>query len=150
MTEHQIGRRAIEAGKTVAANLVRLRKVRGLTTRQLSGALEQAGRYVPASGITRMKRAERQVTTDDLMALAAALRVNPSALLLPLTDNPADQIEITGVGTVDAAHAWDWADGCRPVQDLPDQDGPVGDDRLSWLLYSRPPSRRDREVGRKR
>ncbi|MDG9706618.1 helix-turn-helix domain-containing protein, partial [Streptomyces sp. DH37] len=74
MAEHQIGRRAIEAGptgKTVATNIARLRKVRGLTTRQLSGELERNGRYIPASGITRMEKGDRQVTADDLVALAA-------------------------------------------------------------------------------
>lgn len=57
MTEQQRGRRAIEVGptgKTVGENLARLRKIRGLTTRQLSGLLESKQRPIPASGITRI------------------------------------------------------------------------------------------------
>lgn len=142
MTEQQRGRRAIETGptgKTVAENLARLRKVRGLTTRQLSGLLERNGRHIPASGITRMEKAERQVNADELVALAAALRVNPSALLLPLTDEPAASIEITGVGAVSAVDAWDWLDGMRPIKVDPGDDST---DLLDFDLYARPPRRR--------
>lgn len=118
MNEQQRGRRAIEVGptgRTVAHNLGRLRERRGLTTRQLSGALERAGRPIPASGITRMEKGERVVTTDDLTALANVFGVSPSALLLPLTDKPTDPVEITGGGTTAAGDAWRWAHGERPL-----------------------------------
>lgn len=118
MAEQQRGRRAIEVGptgQTVAANIARLRERRGLTTRQLSATLERAGRAIPASGITRMEKAERVVTADELVALAAAFGVSPSALLLPLSSRAVDQIEVTGGGTVSADTAWAWADGERPL-----------------------------------
>ncbi|MET7619038.1 helix-turn-helix transcriptional regulator [Streptomyces sp. NPDC005408] len=143
MSEQQRGRRAIEAGptgKTVGENLARLRKVRGLTTRQLSGLLERNGRHIPASGITRMEKAERQVTADELVALAAALRVNPSALLLPLNDDPATTVEITGVGTVSAEDAWDWMDGEMPIE--PIEPGDPSGAILQFQLYARPAGRR--------
>lgn len=79
-----------------------------MTTRQLSGALERAGRAIPASGITRMEKGERVVTADELVALAAVLGASPQALLLPLKDDPAEIIEITGVGSVPADAAWEW------------------------------------------
>lgn len=142
MAEHRNGRRAIETGPTgmtVAENLARLRKVRGFTTRQLSGSLEQAGRYIPASGITRMENAERHVTADELVALAAVLGVTPSALLLPLKDATNDTIAISGAGEVPADVAWDWMDGKRPLR-LPLDDGTV---RLEFALYSRPSGRRN-------
>ncbi|MFK4595722.1 helix-turn-helix domain-containing protein [Streptomyces pristinaespiralis] len=146
MSEQQRGRRAIEAGptgKTVGENLARLRKVRGLTTRQLSGLLEKNGRPIPASGITRMEKAERQVVVDELVALAAALRVSPSALLLPLTDDPSVSVDLTGAGTVDAATAWDWLDGVAPLKATAGDDTT---DALDHALYSRPPGRRDQSV----
>ncbi|MGW7344017.1 helix-turn-helix domain-containing protein [Streptomyces sp. NPDC054854] len=118
MTEQQRGRRAIEVGPTgttVGLNLGRLRKRHGLTTRQLSGALERAGRYIPASGITRMEKGERSVTVDDLAALCRVLGVSPSALLLPLTSQPTDSVEVTGAGSVSAVDAWQWANGERPL-----------------------------------
>jgi transcriptional regulator with XRE-family HTH domain len=141
MSEQQYGRRAVETGptgKTVAENLARLRKTRGLSTRQLSAELERRGRSVSASGITRMEKADRHVTADELVALAAALKVNPSALLLPLKDGPEESVEISGVGTVGASEAWDWADGRRPLGvargDL--------DSLLDFDLYARPPRHR--------
>lgn len=143
MAEQQRGRRAIEVGPTgrhVAANIARLRDRRGMTTRQLSGALERSGRPIPASGITRMEKGERVVTADDLVALAAALRVNPSALLLPLVDGPSDLIEITGVGQVGADRAWDWADGEMPIENVKPGD-PTGA-ILQFQVDARPAGRR--------
>ncbi|MFJ8822406.1 helix-turn-helix domain-containing protein [Streptomyces sp. NPDC102467] len=119
MAEQQRGRRAIEVGptgKTVAANIVRLRDRHSMTTRQLSGVLERAGRPIPPSGITRMEKGERVVTADELVALAVAFGVSPGALLLPLNDRPGTLIEVTGAGEVDAADAWDWAEGQRPLK----------------------------------
>lgn len=142
MSEQQRGRRALEVGptgKTVAQNLARLRERRGLTTRQLAGLLERAGRPIPASGITRMEKAERGVTSDELVALAAAFGVSPTALLLPLTDSPDEQVALTGVGTVSADVAWDWADGKRPL-DMPDDGGTT---HMEFRLFGRPPGRRD-------
>lgn len=144
MTEQQRGRRAIEVGPTgriVAANLARLRDRRGLTTRQLAGALERAGRPIPASGITRMEKAERVVTTDELAALAVVLGVSPSALLLPLDDSPEGRVEVTGGGSVPGNVAWDWADGQRPLKILGSD---VGAAWLEYQLYGRPSHRRGR------
>lgn len=79
-------RRAIEIGNVgehVAANVVRLRKVRGLSVYSLSASLAKSGRSIPPSGITRIELVQRRVDVDDLVALAAALRVTPSQLLLP-------------------------------------------------------------------
>ncbi|MFD5207305.1 helix-turn-helix domain-containing protein [Streptomyces anulatus] len=143
MAEQQRGRRAIEVGptgETVAANIKRLRDRRGMTTRQLSGVLERAGRAIPASGITRMEKAERVVTADELTALAAALQVNPSALLLPLKDGPAELIEITGVGQVGAERAWDWMDGEMPIAEIKPGD-PTGA-ILQFQVDARPAGRR--------
>jgi transcriptional regulator with XRE-family HTH domain len=111
MSEQQYGRRAVETGptgKTVAENLARLRKARGLSIRQLSAALEARGRSLSPSGITRMEKAERHVTADELVALAVALGASPQALLLPLRDDPAQTIEITGAGAMPADQAWEW------------------------------------------
>ncbi|MFJ6846404.1 helix-turn-helix domain-containing protein [Streptomyces griseoluteus] len=142
MTEQQRGRRAIEVGptgQTVAANIARLRERRALTTRQLSGELERAGRSIPASGITRMEKGERVVTADELVALAVIFGVSPSALLLPLKDAPTDVVEVTGAGEVSAEDAWDWADGLRP---LSFSEGDEDTQMLEYDLYSRPSRRR--------
>lgn len=82
-------RKAIEIGTTgrnVAANILRLRKVRGLTVRALSARLAKCGRSIPSSGLTRIELGERRVDVDDLVALAEALEVEPSQLILPPSD----------------------------------------------------------------
>jgi transcriptional regulator with XRE-family HTH domain len=127
----------------VAENLRRLRSARGLSTSRLSKLLADFGRPIQPTGITKIEKRERKVDVDDLVALAAALRVNPSALLLPPTI--AGEIELTGVGVVPADVAWRWADGEGPI-------GPVGEgDRysavfLDFLLHARPEGRRDLAV----
>lgn len=142
MSEQQRGRRAIEVGPTgriVAQNLARLRERRGFTTRQLAGALERAGRTIPASGITKMEKAERGVTSDELVALSVVLGVSPAALLLPLTDSPADSVSVTGAGEVPADTAWAWASNEGPLR-IP-EGADVRTVALEYQLYSLPPGR---------
>jgi hypothetical protein len=139
MSEQQRGRRAIEVGptgRTVAENLVRLRERRGLTTRQLSGMLERAGRHIPASGITRMEQAKRGVTTDELVALAVALNVSPAALLLPC--DARQDIEITGAGVVNGTAAWQWMWSNEPLSFPEGDDEEVDRALVAFLLDSRP------------
>lgn len=121
--ERAPGRRAITPGPTgltVAGNIARLRRRADMTTRQLSAALERAGRPIPPSGITRMEKGERVVTVDDLAALAVVLNVPPAALMLPPDATTGTGAEVTGVGEVPARTAWEWAHGMRP---LPDKTG---------------------------
>lgn len=139
MAEQQRGRRAIEVGPTgqaVAANIARLRERRGFTTRQLSGVLERAGRSIPASGITRMEKGDRVVTADELVALAVAFGVSPSALLLPFTEKPDDPIAISGAGRVPALAAWEWVDGRTPLKFEPGRH--PEDQWMEYELYGRP------------
>ncbi len=124
--EERKGRRAIEAGptsKTVGQNLAKLRKRRGFTTRQLSSALAQVARSIPASGITRMELGERHVTADELVALAAVLDVSPNALLLPASAS-SDAVALTSAVAVPWLDAWRWATGEAPLPD-PDRDDSV-------------------------
>jgi len=73
-------------GHTVAQNVKRIRQQRGMTTYALSDALVHAGRPITASGIVRLEKQQRQVTVDDLAALASALGVTPAQILDPPTD----------------------------------------------------------------
>lgn len=127
-------------GRQVAANVRRLREARGWSTYDLSRVLEAAGRPIAASAIAKVERAERRVDVGDLAALAATLRVSPSALLLPLTDDPSESVEITGVGRVDAERAWDWADGEAPIERV--EPGDPSGILLQFQVYARPPGRR--------
>lgn len=70
----------------VAENVRRIRGQRGMTTYALSDALAEAGRPITPTAIVRLEKQKRQVTVDDLAALAAALSVTPAQLLEPPTD----------------------------------------------------------------
>ncbi|MFJ1667369.1 helix-turn-helix domain-containing protein [Streptomyces bottropensis] len=74
------------AGRMVAENVRRIRGQRGMTTYTLSDALAEAGRPITPTAIVRLEKQKRQVTVDDLAALAAALSVTPAQLLEPPTD----------------------------------------------------------------
>lgn len=139
-------------GRTVAANVHRLRKAKGMSVRALAAALNELGRPITGSGVTRLEGiAEfaapnpRRIDVDDLVALAQVFDVSPSVLLLPLDDDPAHKVEVTGAGMVAANQAWDWMDG-RSRLDQPTAD--LDTAALEFALYSRPPIRRNREIGR--
>lgn len=141
--EKRRARPAAQYGPTaaaVAANVARLRKARGWSIYALAGAMEKAGRPITPSAVAKVEKQQRQVTVDDLTAFAAVLRVNPSALLLPFTDDPAESVEITGVGQVDAERAWDWADGEMPIEYV--DPGDPGAALLQFQVYARPSGRR--------
>lgn len=136
--EKRRARPAAQYGPTAAAvagNVARLRKARGLSIYALAGLLEKAGRPITPSAVAKVEKQQRQVTVDDLAALAAVLRVSPSALLLPLPPKATDPVEVTGGGTVSADDAWAWANGERPLRFT------EGDERREMVehqLYGRP------------
>jgi transcriptional regulator with XRE-family HTH domain/predicted GIY-YIG superfamily endonuclease len=123
-------------GTTVGENIARLRAERRISTLKLALLLNGAGRRITASAISKIEGGTRRVDADDLVAFAAALNVNPSALLLPPVADGT--IEVSGVGPVDSGTAWDWVDGKGPLFDLDDEFV-----RLSFQLHARPPGRRN-------
>lgn len=141
MAEQKRRRGAVEMGPTamtVAANVRRIRdEVRGWSTYELAGKLSKAGRPIAPSAVSKIERGERQVTVDDLLALAFVLQVNPNALLLPATAE--GDIELTAAGPYPSGDVWEWAEGERPL-DLPE-----GDDGTALNLFqadARPAGRR--------
>lgn len=151
------GRPAIPMGptaRTVAMNVRRLRKEASLSVYALSARLRELGCAISPSAITKIEkcvscdggRQTRRVDVDDLMALAVTLHVSPSALLLPLDDDSTHRVEVTGAGSVDAEDAWDWMDGKRPLKATPDFEPRMSDERMNYLLRSRPPQRRHKEL----
>lgn len=112
--------------RQVAANLARLRTERGLSTTRLSAVLKALGQPIPPTGITRIEKGQRRVDADDLVALALALGVNVSALLLPPT--ASGTAEVTGIDhPLEAFRLWAWASGDAqlPLADDPAWDGPT-------------------------
>lgn len=77
-------------GQRVAKEVARLR---GRTSvRELSARLSKLGRPILPSGITKIEQGQRRVDADDLVALAVALQVTPTRLLMgpPPTDGTAE------------------------------------------------------------
>ena len=134
--------RPVEIGPTglqTAANIERLRTALGLSQRALAERLTELGRPMLTAAISKIERSERRMDVDDLAVFAAALGVAPATLLLPPVADETT-VRVTGGGTVTAAHAWDWADGVRPLIPLPeDRDDDGG---FAHALRTRPEGRR--------
>lgn len=111
-------------GRYVIENLKLLREERKLTYTELSARLEEIGRPIPTLGLSRIENGKRRVDADDLVALALALGVNPSALLLPRDGSADDEIELSPVTRHLARIVWQWADGHEP---LPEHNSPASD-----------------------
>ncbi|AVH59731.1 MULTISPECIES: helix-turn-helix domain-containing protein [Streptomyces] len=127
-------------GEQVRANIARIRESRGMTKKQLADRTAELGRPIPPLGVSRVEAGTRRVDVDDLVALAIALRVSPTALLLPWTERPDDVVEVTASGAVQASIAWLWADGHVPM--VTSGSDPWGD-RDRFELDSRPAWARD-------
>jgi transcriptional regulator with XRE-family HTH domain len=79
-----MGTRAIElgpAGHTVAKQIRRIREMDRLSLQELSERLEEFGRPIVPSGLSKIELGHRRVDVDDLVALATALRTTPNDLL---------------------------------------------------------------------
>lgn len=139
MAEPKPIRRTNDVGPTgaqLAENLRRIRGERGLSTARLSELLQAVGRPIQPTGITKIEKGERKVDVDDLLALAAVLRVSPATLLLPpVADNTAT--DITAVGSVPAWKAWRWMDGREPIKEPFDED-----DFADFQMHARPKGKR--------
>ncbi|MFE3220267.1 helix-turn-helix domain-containing protein [Streptomyces antimycoticus] len=126
------------SGEQVRRNVTRMREARGWDKKELARRVTELGRPMPELAIGRIEAGTRRVDVDDLVALAVALGVNVSALLLPRTDSARERCGVTGVGDVSQEAAWDWADGQRPLV--------YGDDpsaaHLHFLMLARPRGRR--------
>ncbi|MFJ8191108.1 helix-turn-helix domain-containing protein [Streptomyces sp. NPDC096094] len=129
-------------GRTVAANVKRLREARGLTLRALSAELKERGRPLSADALNKIEngaqddgRAVRRVDVDDLVALSAALGVGPLALLLPVDTEANDTIEVTGTAPLDSLSAWQWGTGEGPIE-LPKERGTAAAGRALYAVTS--------------
>jgi 8-oxo-dGTP pyrophosphatase MutT (NUDIX family)/transcriptional regulator with XRE-family HTH domain len=102
-------------GAYLIKNLEQLRRARRLSYQDLSVRLQQIGRPIPALGLSRIEKGTRRVDADDLVGLALALGVNPSALLLPRDVPPDGLVALADDQQASGTDAWAWADGRRPL-----------------------------------
>jgi transcriptional regulator with XRE-family HTH domain len=78
------------AGLHTARAIEHLRLVRGLTQHQLAARCTALGRPMSNTALSRTERAHRRCDIDDLVAIATALGVRPTNLLLPLPSVSSD------------------------------------------------------------
>ncbi|OBB71212.1 helix-turn-helix domain-containing protein [Mycobacterium sp. 852014-52144_SCH5372336] len=107
-----------ETGAAVARNVKHLRRTRGMAFTDLSKLLNSIGREIPTWGLRKIESGGRRVDADDLVALAVALDVSPTSLLMPNLDEagPHDHVKLTAVEKPLTAHqAWIWLSGSGPL-----------------------------------
>jgi transcriptional regulator with XRE-family HTH domain len=112
--DRQRGNELGPTGRTVAANVKRVRQALGLTQAELSELLERNGRPIPTASIGKIESGLRKVEVDDLMALAFALDMSPLGLLLPVDVRPSENAEVIEIASMSATIAWCWALGTFP------------------------------------
>jgi 8-oxo-dGTP diphosphatase len=100
-------------GRYTIANLEHLRRVRGLTYRELSDRLAQIGRPIPTLGLSRIEKGDRRVDVDDLIALAIVLECSPVDLLQPRSSDVDEDgwARVTEGLRLPANRAGDWMAG---------------------------------------
>ncbi|HEX5289805.1 MAG TPA: helix-turn-helix transcriptional regulator [Streptosporangiaceae bacterium] len=101
----------------MSENLLRLRRQRGLTAAELSRRLASLGQPIIETGIIKIEKGDRRVDVDDLVALAAALDVSPSELLLPewKYGTAASTVAVTSHQDASVREMWAWATGEVPL-----------------------------------
>jgi transcriptional regulator with XRE-family HTH domain len=133
------GRQSTADGPThrqVAANVRALRARRNLSQPELSERLAAVGRPMGVSALSKIEKATRRVTVDDLVALALALGTNPNALLLPHAPE-GEQTALTSEVTSAWWRAWQWAAGEVPLE-LPDAAAADPATMIDWYETTRP------------
>jgi len=112
METNRNGRRPLR--KQVAAALPPLRRLRGLTVRELSARLAALGAPLLASGITKIEQGARGVDVDELVALAAALNVPPARLLINFSSG-RNLVELLPGRSYPGNAAWSFLNGEAPL-----------------------------------
>jgi hypothetical protein len=103
------------SGEAVAANVERLLKDQNLTFAALSERLTKIRRPIPPLGLRKIVRRTRRVDADDLVGLAVAFGVSPISLLLPISDDKATEVGVTGIEERQPVEqVWDWLRANKP------------------------------------
>jgi transcriptional regulator with XRE-family HTH domain len=86
-----------DVAATIGANIERIRRVRGITGRDLSTRLKELGAPMSVATVSEVERAKRKVSAGELLVLAIALNTSVIDLLMPPDGEAlkvADDIEI--------------------------------------------------------
>jgi transcriptional regulator with XRE-family HTH domain len=127
----------------VSENLLRLRRKSGLTAAELSRRLASLGQPIVETGIIKIEKGDRRVDVDDLIALAAALDVSPSELLLPELKfgTATSTVAVTPHQDASVREMWAWATGEVPLGRKPvsiSDSRDAREDEWSFAVLGRP------------
>lgn len=104
-------------GRTVQTNLTHLREQRKLSYAELSRLVEANGRVIPPLGLRRIEAGARRVDADDLVALALALDVAPTTLLMPQSDEwETGSVQLTDNVAGAPQRVWEWLIAAYPLK----------------------------------
>lgn len=104
-----------QSSEAVAKNLARLRGETKTSIRQLVTGLVAQEMPISPSGISDIEHGRRQVSVDQLTALAAALGVSPMTLLMPYVDDPDEEVVLAGTSYERAEDMVAWLRGERSL-----------------------------------
>lgn len=100
-------------GQVFAARLREAREARRWTQQQLAGAMNALGAPMDRTTIAKLEKGHRQARVEELVALAAALDVSPTYLLLPWHLDA--RVKLAPKLSVDTFAALRWARGDGPL-----------------------------------
>jgi transcriptional regulator with XRE-family HTH domain len=99
-------------GQIVRQQVARWRGAMSITGQELSDRIGNDVRPLGRSAISEIERGDRRVDVDDLIALAAGLRVSPAQLLMPIGQDP---VPLAGFGDVPAEIYREWVEHGTPL-----------------------------------
>ncbi|WP_432504309.1 helix-turn-helix domain-containing protein [Kineococcus arenarius] len=100
--------------RRVAANVEAIRTARGMGLAELADRVTALGQPMSLGILSKLENGDRRVDVDDLVALALALDVTPSRLLLPAKADHSP-LDLTPARVSTAHLAWKWAAGEAPL-----------------------------------
>lgn len=109
----------LQVRDVIGERLRQLRMKHGWQQQELAEELDGIGWPMDRTAVAKIETGARNVSVEDLLALAAALGVEPSALLLP-RDDYAD-ISVTPVLNAPAWRVRAWMHGYQPVTNWDDE-----------------------------
>lgn len=124
-------------GQRVAQNVQDLRERQRLTQGQVVERLAEQGVSMLKTTLSKVENAQRSVTTDELVALAFALRVSPLVLLL---SGQGAEYQLSPNDTTKPEWAYEWMVGERlpPLPAADSADELTDQDRAeAWFLFTK-------------
>lgn len=102
--------------KALGENIARIRKLRGMTVRDLSAKLDEHGLRLSPSGVSEVENASRKVPVEELLIFAIALNTSLIDLIIP--DDRVELVVAKGL-SLTTGQLESWLRGDSPWRQLP-------------------------------